>query len=90
MTDDINLKLDKILAQAELTNGRVTVLESEMSDVKDVLYGDPQRNTAGLVAQSQAVDAMLRQWYTLAKAAKWLIAAFGTSALALLANLLGR
>lgn len=89
MSDDVHVKLDEILRQAKATNGRVTALELDMGDVKDVLYGDTERQTTGLVAQSHDVSDLLRQWTALTKMAKWAAGAFGAAAVGLAANLLG-
>lgn len=88
MSDGLEDKVDKILQQVTATNGRVTELEGQMGDVRDVLYGDRERATPGLVAQSHEVGDMLRQWGTLAKMAKWAVASLGTATVALVANLI--
>lgn len=95
VSDGLEAKVDAILDQVTATNGRVTALEDDMGDVtrdvhevKDVLFGDRQRQTPGLVAQSVEVGAMLRQWAVLAKTARWLVAALSVASLSLVANLI--
>lgn len=87
--DAVVHRLDEILDQVRATNGRVTALERDMGDVHDVLYGDKERLTPGLVRQSKDVDHLLRQWSALMKVGKGIAGALGAVAVALTVNIVG-
>lgn len=74
---------------------RVNALEKDMGEVKrdvhdfrDVLYGDPERQTIGLVQQGHDVADLLRQWTALMRIGKWVAGSFGAATITLAANII--
>lgn len=67
----------------------VTSLKRDRDDFRDVLYGDPDRQTIGLVQRDHDVADLLRQWSALMRIGKWVAASFGTATVALVVNVLG-
>lgn len=90
---EIRVTLENILKQTTKTNGRVTDLEDametmadQMKDTRDVVFGDGERMTPGLVHQKSDIDVMLRQWSSLLKVGKWVAGTLATASVMLLVN----
>lgn len=67
---------------------RVTLVERDVDDLKDVVYGDPVRGTLGLVAQQTEIARVIRTVDAAARIGKWVAGALATATGALIVNLM--